>query len=221
MLNPRHGVRPEPSSSSLEDRNGWPAGEVQGETDGATTGQMPTDGVSAPGERLPFEAIVQQYQTRIARYILRLVHDPELALDLTQDTFVSAFRSIHNLRSDLALSAWLYRIATNIAVQARRRNARIHWESLAGVENSSIAATAAPDGLVIDRESVTMALAQMPRERVACLLLHAKEGFSYEEVAVIVGSTPEAVRKRISRAKEQFRAIYDASCEERLGRRSR
>jgi RNA polymerase sigma-70 factor (ECF subfamily) len=221
MLNPQHGVRPQSVSSSLEDRNGWLAGEAHDDTDGATAGQMPTDGASPPTERLAFEAIVQQYQTRIARYILRLVHDPELALDLTQDTFVSAFRSIHNLRSDLALSAWLYRIATNIAVQARRRNARIHWESLTGVENSSIAATAAPDGLVIDRDSVTMALAQMPRERAACLLLHAKEGFSYEEVAVIVGSTPEAVRKRISRAKEQFRAIYDASCEERHGRRSR
>jgi RNA polymerase sigma-70 factor (ECF subfamily) len=205
----------------MEDRNGWQFDEPRRDAMASTAGQASTDGNSPRAEHLAFDAIVQQYQTRIARYILRLVHDPELALDLTQDTFVSAFRSIHNLRSDLALSAWLYRIATNIAVQARRRNARIHWEPLTGVENSSIAATAAPDGLVIDRESVTMALAQMPRDRVACLLLHAKEGFTYEEVAVIVGSTPEAVRKRIGRAKEQFRAIYDASCEERQGRRSR
>jgi RNA polymerase sigma-70 factor (ECF subfamily) len=221
MLNSQRDVRSKPVSASLEDRNGWPADDPRSDVRAAVAGQAPLDETAPPTERLAFELIVQQYQTRIARYILRLVHDPELALDLTQDTFVSAFRSIHNLRSDLALSAWLYRIATNIAVQARRRNARIHWESLTGVENSSIASTAAPDGLVIDRESVTMALAQMPRERVACLLLHAKEGFSYEEVAVIVGSTPEAVRKRISRAKEQFRAIYDASCEDRQGRRTR
>ncbi len=168
-----------------------------------------------PREQQPFEVIVQQYQTRIARYLLRLVHDQELALDLTQDTFVSAFRNIHSLRSDLALSAWLYRIATNLAVQARKRNARMLWESLAAVENSNLVATAAPDGVVMDRETVQAALAQMPRDRVACLLLHAKEGFSYEEVAAIVGSTPEAVRKRIARAKEQFRAIYDAACSER------
>jgi RNA polymerase sigma-70 factor (ECF subfamily) len=221
MLNSQLDVRPKPSSSSLEDRNGRSADQPRSDVGPSAADQALTDGTAQPAERLAFEFIVQQYQTRIARYILRLVHDPELALDLTQDTFVSAFRSIHNLRSDLALSAWLYRIATNIAVQARRRNARIHWESLTGVENTSLASTAAPDGLVIDRDSVTMALAQMPRERVACLLLHAKEGFSYEEVAVIVGSTPEAVRKRISRAKEQFRAIYDASCEERHGSRSR
>lgn len=180
-----------------------------------------TISAAAPRDRAAFDAIVQQYQTRIARYILRLVHDPELALDLTQDTFVSAYRNIHNLRSDLALSAWLYRIATNIAVQARWRNGRIHWQSLSTIENSGWAATAPPDGMVMDRELVHLALSRMPRDRVACLLLHAKEGFSYEEVATIVGSTPEAVRKRIARAKEQFRTIYDEVCRDRHQRVAR
>ena len=221
MAHVQHGVRAGPSSSSLADAHDRPADESESGGLAPTAEQSLTVDASPPRDRIAFEEIVRQYQARIARYILRLVHDPELALDLTQDTFVSAFRGIHNLRSDPALSAWLYRIATNIAVQARRRNARIHWESLAGVENSSLAATAAPDGMVMDRESVSMALAQMPRERVACLLLHAKEGFSYDEVATIVGSTPEAVRKRIGRAKEQFRAIYDAACEERQGRVTR
>lgn len=69
--------------------------------------------------------------------------------------------------------------------------------------------------MVMDRELVRIALSRMPRDRVACLLLHIKEGFSYDEVATIVGSTPEAVRKRIARAKEQFRTIYDAACEDR------
>src|SRR5438270_11400882 len=77
-------------------------------------------------ETIAFDAIVHEYQARIARYILRLVNDPELALDLTQDTFVNAFRHIHALRSELALSAWLYRIATNLAIHARKANRRLH-----------------------------------------------------------------------------------------------
>ncbi len=169
---------------------------------------------AATGDRSAFDMIVQQYQVRIARYILRLVNDEELALDLTQDTFVNAFRNIHNLRSDLALGSWLYRIATNLAVQARWRNRRIHWQPLANLENTSWAATEAPDSMVMDRELVHLALSRLPRERAACLLLHVKEGFSYEEVAAIMGSTPEAVRKRIARAKEQFRAHYDAAGKE-------
>jgi RNA polymerase sigma-70 factor, ECF subfamily len=163
---------------------------------------------------LEFDTVVAQYQTRIARYIMRLVNDPELALDLTQDTFVNAFRNIHTLRSDLALSAWLYRIATNLSIHARRKSRRMEVEPLANHENNTRIATAAPDQRVIDRELFHNALMQLPRERAACLLLHIKEGFNYAEVASIVGTTPEGARKRIARAKEQFRTAYDQTLTE-------
>ena len=182
---------------------------------GTAAPEGPTE--TAAASPLCFEAIVQAYQARIARYILRLVDDPELALDLTQDTFVNAYRSIHTLRSELALSAWLYRIATNLAVQARWRRQRIRFQPFANLENSGKHAVAAPDTDVMERELVHRALAALPRDRAACLLLHANEGFSYTEVAAIMGISPEAARKRISRAKEQFRAIYDTAqnCEAR------
>jgi RNA polymerase sigma-70 factor (ECF subfamily) len=160
---------------------------------------------------LGIDTVVLQYQARIARYLLRLVNDPELALDLTQDTFVNAFRHIHTLRSDRALSAWLYRIATNLAIHARRKNERMRCLPLTDYENTSIVSTAAPDENVIDRELVHMALSQLPRDRAACLLLHIKEGFNYSEVAAIMGTTPEGARKRIARAKDQFRQVYDAN----------
>lgn len=169
---------------------------------------------AAAGDRKAFDAIVEAYQARIARYILHLVNDEDLALDLTQDTFVNAFRHIHALRSSIALSSWLYRIATNLAVQARTRNRRLLWQPLDQLDDCAVAATEAPDRLVMDRELVAQALAQLPRDRAACLLLHVAEGFSYEEVAAIMNSTPEAVRKRVARAKEQFRALYDASSED-------
>ncbi|MDB5077595.1 MAG: polymerase sigma factor [Chloroflexi bacterium] len=171
-------------------------------------------GQRAAEKSITFDAIMRQYQARVARYILRLVNDPELALDLTQDTFVNAFRNIHNLRSELALSAWLYRIATNLAIHARSKSRRIRWQPLAEYENCSRIAVSAPDDQVIDREQVHRVLMQLPRDRAACLILHVKEGFSYGEVAAIMGTTPEGARKRIARAKEQFRAIYDASQQE-------
>jgi RNA polymerase sigma-70 factor (ECF subfamily) len=166
----------------------------------------------------PFDAIVREYQGRIVRYINRLVNDPELAMDLTQDTFVNAFRGIHSLKSELALGAWLYRIATHLAVRARTRNGRLHMHRLTDFENTTHAATAAPDDQIMERELVQQALMRLPRERAACLLLNVKEGFSYAEVAEIVGTTPEGARKRIARAKEQFRTLYDgARTEARLG----
>lgn len=171
-------------------------------------GALPVAAARA-GDRSAFDAVVQRYQARIARYLLQLVHDPELALDLTQDTFLEAFRGIHNLRSDLALSAWLYRIATHQAFRAHRRGRRIIWQSISNIEDCSYATVDAPDNAVMERELVQTALSRLSRDRAAALLLHVKEGFSYDEVASIMGTTPEATRKRISRAKDQFRTIYD------------
>lgn len=166
------------------------------------------------GDHAAFDTIVLRYQGRIARYILRLVNDPDLALDLTQDTFVEAFRAIHALRSDLALGAWLYRIATNLAIRADKRRRRIFWQRLGAAEEIPALIVESPDSTVLDRQLVRATLSQLPRDRAACLLLHVNEGFSYDEIAAIMGTTPEAVRKRIARAKERFRALYDAASEE-------
>ena len=121
------------------------------------------------GDRAAFDLIVQRYQARIARYLVRLMGDPDLALDLTQETFIEAFRGIHNLRSDLAFSAWLYRIATHQAMRAHRRSRRIHWLPLSWLDEAEHSATAAPDDSVMDREAVQAASIACPGiARPAC-----------------------------------------------------
>lgn len=173
--------------------------------------------LAAAGDRRAFDRIVQDFQVRISRYLLRLVHDEELALDLTQDTFIKAYRSIHSLRSAENLSAWLYRIATNLAIQARTRSALLRFETLAEPSDCTFGVCEAPDRGVIDRDTVSAALRKLPPDRLVCLMLHVHEGFNYDEVAAIVNASPEAVRKRISRAKQQFREVYNSACEESVG----
>jgi RNA polymerase sigma-70 factor (ECF subfamily) len=158
-----------------------------------------------------FDAIVETYHVRIARYLYRLVGDQEVALDLAQDTFLEAYRGIGRLRSDLALAAWLYRIATNHAVGFRRRQQLVIWLPLLGWATAHPERSCSPpaDEGCEERECVQRALLALPRDRAACLLLHAREGFSYEDVGAILGISTEAARKRIARAKEQFKAAYD------------
>ena len=79
------------------------------------------------GQTDAFGEVVETYQARIYRYVYRLTGDAELAQDLTQDTFVNAYKSILKTRSELSLSAWLYRIATNLVHSMWRRRKLISF----------------------------------------------------------------------------------------------
>src|SRR5260370_42276197 len=68
-----------------------------------------------------FEEIYDEYKTPIYNYVYHLVGDREQADDLTQDTFLKAFRALPKIDANLKLSAWLYRIATKTAYDALRR----------------------------------------------------------------------------------------------------
>src|SRR5215475_16184159 len=74
-----------------------------------------------------FDQIYDEYKTPIYNYVYHLVGDREQADDLTQDTFLKAFRALPKMDASLKLSAWLYRIATNTAYDALRRRKLISW----------------------------------------------------------------------------------------------
>ena len=156
------------------------------------------------GDRAAFASLVERYQQPLGGYLWRLTGDWELALDLTQDTFVRAYRSISTTRPGLVIRPWLYRIATNLAydhLRRQRRYTRI-TRSLAGRESPG------ESERIEERELVERALARLrPRER-SVLLLCGLEGLTYTETAAALATTPEAVRKQFGRAKARFRAAY-------------
>jgi RNA polymerase sigma-70 factor (ECF subfamily) len=166
-------------------------------------------GVKA-GDEEAFAAVIKKYQGAIGRYLLRLVGDPALAEDLCQETFFRAYRAIFKADDDLALRPWLYRIATNLAYSAlrRRRAAPVALEYAELQRFSSRISYL--ERRVAQRELVQRALAQLTASNRIPLVLSAVEGFCYREIADILGLSPDATRKRIYRAKQQFRAVYTA-----------
>src|SRR5262249_60143645 len=74
-----------------------------------------------------FDQIYDEYKTPIYNYVYHLVGDREQADDLTQDTFLKAYKALPKMDASLKLSAWLYRIATNTAYDALRRRKLIAW----------------------------------------------------------------------------------------------
>ena len=156
------------------------------------------------GDRDAFAALVQRHQQRLGGFLYHLIGDRDLALDLTQDTFVRAYTALGGTRPGLALRPWLFRIATNLAYDVLRRKRRISWLPLGAAEGRA-GEDAAP---VEEQELVRLALRRLRPEEQVVLVLCGIEDHSYAEAAGTLQTTPDAVRKRLSRAKDHFRAAY-------------
>jgi RNA polymerase sigma-70 factor (ECF subfamily) len=157
------------------------------------------------GDEAAFDALMLRYQAPIVRYLHGLTGDAEGARDLAQETFLRAYRSLATLRDPATLRAWLYRIAHHQACSLLRRRALVRWLPLPHALNAQ---TPAPEGATIAAARVSQALAQVPLDQRAPLMLHLAAGFSYAEVAALLHTSEGAVRMRISRGRAAFRAAY-------------
>jgi len=150
---------------------------------------------------------------------------------VTQEVFVRACTSWNGLYEREHLSAWLYRIATNLCVDLLRRKKRISWWPLAqrrsdepseDVVNEDTSYFLSDSGgipEIAERELIRMTLASMPEEYAIALVLSAAQGVSYQEVATVVGISPNAAATRISRAKKMFAEQYQRLSKDGVGKR--
>lgn len=181
--------------------------QLLGQSTGSGSVQTVDDvlvGRARRGDQAAFSEIFTRYQHRIINYIHGLVHDRELANDLAQEAFLKAYRALPRMGDDLRLAPWLYRIAGNTAFSALRRRRLIRWLPLL---NDGIVADDVDRG-VVEAEAVHRALAKLPSKYAAPLLLHSHEGLSCNEIAIILGISPGAVKTRLFRAREAFRVAY-------------
>lgn len=156
-----------------------------------------------------YKEIILLYQPGIIRYLYRMTGDHDIALDLAQDTFIRAYRGILKTDTIDNFKAWIYKIATNNALQYLRRKKLVSFISLEALKTAEPpgndrAADDAAEELVIKE-----ILGKIPGQQRTCLVLHYVEGFKYREIAETIGISEEAVRKRIARGKETFRQLYN------------
>jgi RNA polymerase sigma-70 factor (ECF subfamily) len=177
--------------------------------------------VSAAADGALLTQLYEQYRRPIHSYIYRLLGGLEDADDVTQEVFVRACSSWTGLYEREHLSSWLYRIATNLCVDMLRRRKRISWWSLhpryrnddGSTEevSSDLAPFLADSGgipEIAERELIQQTLALLPADYAVVLVLNAAQGIPYQEVAMIVGISPNAAATRISRAKKMFVEQY-------------
>lgn len=165
-----------------------------------------------------FEALVVNYEKRIYNLLLRMVNDPEEAADLTQDTFVRAYRAFGRFRGDSQPYTWLYRIAVNIGRDhlAKRGRIRKHEIEISAMEGEAedpthwepVDTSASPEDQLIQQEmkqQIAQAIEQMPSDYREIILLREYEELSYEQIAQTLGISLEAVRSRLARARAWLR----------------
>ena len=132
-----------------------------------------------------------------------------MALDLAQDTFVQVYKEIDKTSGELALDAWIYRIATNYGLRYLNRNRLRQFVQLDSRENfDESLAVAGPEDQTETRILIEQALGTMKPKDAAVLQLHYGNGFTYEEIGQIMKMSSEAVRKRVARGVEKFRRVY-------------
>jgi RNA polymerase sigma-70 factor (ECF subfamily) len=155
-----------------------------------------------------WEQVVEEHSDRVFRLAYRLTGDRHDAEDLTQEVFVRVFRSLDSYTPG-TFEGWLHRITTNLFLDGARRKQRIRFDALGEERAARLPSSSpAPDQAFEDRHfdaDVEAALATLPPDFRAAVVLCDVEGLSYEEVADVMGAKLGTVRSRISRGRAMLR----------------
>lgn len=185
------------------------------------------------GDQRAFELLVIKYQRRIQRLIGRMVRDVDLVEDIAQETFIRAYRALHQFRGDAQFYTWLYRIAVNTAKKALvdlKRNPVLLDSSGAAEDDGDetyrqereLINYETPDSVLAAKEIAQMvnaALAALPEELRQAVTLREIEGLSYEEIAALMNCPIGTVRSRIFRAREAISSKIKPMLDKQSGKR--
>jgi RNA polymerase sigma-70 factor (ECF subfamily) len=157
------------------------------------------------GDQSAFGELVARYKDAVFGVAFHRLGDFEEARDVAQDAFVKAYLGLSKLRDGDAFAHWLYRIADGTAVDAaRRRHGEVSLEDPDALDANHVLPSPTGDDALVARQ-VREALAQLAEPDRLAVVLHYVDGYSHAEVAQFLGTTPGAVKTRVSRAKAKLR----------------
>ena len=184
--------------------------------------------VKTPAEILATESVVErtarferdamQYTNQLYAAALRYTKDPHNAQDLVQDTYAKAFTSFHQFEPGTNLKAWLYRILTTTFINTYRKDQRRplisdgeveDWQLAAAASHTSDQGKSAEDEVLenLPDGDVKRALQEIPEEFRLAVFYADVEGYSYKEIADILGIPAGTVMSRLHRGRKLLRVL--------------
>lgn len=174
------------------------------------------------GKTASFGELVLRYQDRLFHVAHRVMGHPDDALDVVQDSFVNAYQSLASFKGDAEFYTWLYRIAFNTAISAKRRkratvsldrgNSTGLSDRETGLDPEDRAADTSPDSALErseDEQLLNAAIAKLSAEHRTVLLMKDIDGLKYEDIAEVMGVPIGTVRSRLHRARLELRNLLD------------
>ena len=159
------------------------------------------------GDLEAFTPLVGKYQDRLYRHIRRRVTDPEIAEDLTQETWLRAFRAISSFRGGSAFYSWLYRIAENVCIDHFRRQ-KYNTEPLHLVDENRITETAPCPSHAVERaelrEHLQKALTALTPIRRRVFLLYYHHELPIKAIAAEIGRSEGTIKTHLRNARLQL-----------------
>jgi len=169
------------------------------------------------GDDSSFDFLLQKYRSPLVNFLYRMVRDRATAEDLAQDVFLRVYRARKEYIPGAKLTTWLFRIATNLALNSLRDNRHekmaVSLDAPAGNEEDSAprdlpAREMRIDQRLLERDRVAFiqrAIARLPEKQRAAVLLHKYEEMDYAEIAKILDCTEAALKSLLFRAYENLR----------------
>ena len=164
------------------------------------------------GNKQAFDALVIKYQYKVFKLVARYINDPSEVLDVTQEAFIKAYKSLDNFRGDSSFYTWLYRIAVNTAknhlISRGRRVPESDYE-ISEIEQflskKDVKEYSTPERTLMYDEMEHMLfdiIEDLPSDLRTSIMLREIEGLTYEEISEVMGCPVGTVRSRIFRARE-------------------
>ncbi len=170
------------------------------------------------GDEASFELLLQKYRIPLVNFLHRMVRDSAVAEDLVQEVFLRVYRARKKYAPNAKFTTWLFRIATNLALNTlrdtRHRQREVSLDQTGEPEGSDLPALELPDRqpgveqqlLARDRaELIRRAIHTLPEKQRAAVLLHKYHELDYDEIARILDCSESALKSLLFRAYETLR----------------
>ncbi len=170
------------------------------------------------GDELSFELLLRKYRTPLVNFLYRMVRDSAVAEDLAQEVFLRVYRARKEYAPSAKFTTWMFRIATNLALNSvrdnRHRQLEISMDHTADVGDDEQPAMEVPDRKpsveqqLVERtrsQLILRAVHALPEKQRAAVLLHKYQELDYDEIARILECSESALKSLLFRAYETLR----------------